>query len=55
MVEDAIRANQHKKMAKKGFSHVIVQGDRMVYCKSAPTPAQVKQYFGDKTVEVTAL
>lgn len=55
MVEDAIRAHEHKKMAKKGFTHVISAGSKALYCVGAPTDAIVRKHFGDGKVQITAL
>lgn len=57
LVAKALEAKDNVKWVKKGFTHVILVGDRGLYTKGAPAPAQITAFAAKYkgTAEVRAL
>lgn len=46
-VEQYETTREHKKMAKKGYTHYTVVGNRTVYSKGAPSAESLTRHFGE--------
>ena len=43
MIDDAIEANEDRKLARKGFTFKVTAGDRALYCVGEPREADFKR------------